>query len=724
MTTLTQTPDAACPDFPGPNGQAPLGLRLTLTPGTDGQALTHTFPAEQPHLETSCLLSLGTTLTGPGFVLLRALNEQGQESARLTIQPDARTVTISATDTASTPTQLTAPLPPTPSWTAIHAAITDSPSPTLRLSVNGITIASAALAAPPTPTRSVQIGVPLKHHDTAGTLDLDQIALSQSPLHEPLPLPPITNDHAGDPARWLVIYNTDLPDSITWADHYQNARHIPHCNLLGLPLPTTASMSPAEYEALRAAVVAYLDTNRLRDRILGILTGFGVPPIMQFQPSGLPLPTANLLATDDAHFSLATNPVYTAPNTDGIPPDSIDRPTLQTLTAGNPTNPPARLSASIDTLDLAQALAITAQALSVATTELHANTPDQIYIDPYPDPLGTDPLYQTRLITYAQSTDAGALRLPLTLADPPDTGQPANRFSQLTDDAFHLTLRADAPPIDLFNPPTASRACSLALHLAPPSPITSLREPAAANWLQAPIAAGYPAAIAPLQNASPDVRTQPSTFLEALRLGTTVAEALALASPFFRSTYLLLGDPLLTVPMPRSGYDRFGPFPTNSTLDTLAPNQPTQRLHADDDPFDPSTLPEPQGQYIIRQLDTQSRSDAALTTLHATSPPTSAPAWPDSPGWPVLRLGTDVLVPLILNTPLKPDTVVTLERDPEPPSGLLPAVAFTPDQTRLILTLPVPTQPTRFRWVLTEPGHMPNHTLWSMPVSPAIPIQA
>ncbi|MEM6391200.1 MAG: hypothetical protein AAF797_00200 [Planctomycetota bacterium] len=529
MTTLAQSPDAACPDFPGPADQPPQGLRVNLIAGTDGQALTHSCATAQTHLETACLIALGPDLAGPSVVLLRAFDAQGEESVRLTIQPQTRTASIAVTDSSSSNTLLTAPIPEAPAWTAIHTVIADSPTPQLTLSMNGLPVASTALPASPRATLTVQLGACLKHHDTAGTLDLDQVKLNQSTLDDPLPLPPLECDHAGDPARWLVIYNTSLPDSVSWAEHYRGARHIPHCNLVGLPLPTTPSMTPAEYESLRSTVVTYLETNRLRDRILSILTGFGVPPIMQFDVTGFPMPVANLLATDAQDFSLAANPAHTPQNADGTPSAILPRPTPETLTAGNPANPPARLCASIDAPDLTQAIAITTRATNIAATGLHANTSDTLYIDPYPDPLGTDPLYQSQLIRYAQSNDAAALRLPISLAQPPDEGQPANRFTQLTDDSIHLTLRADTPPADLFNTANASRVCSLALHLGPPALITSLRDPTATNWLHSPIAAGYAAALAPIENVSPDTRPHASTLIEALRLGYTLAEAFALA---------------------------------------------------------------------------------------------------------------------------------------------------------------------------------------------------
>ncbi|MEM6391201.1 MAG: hypothetical protein AAF797_00205 [Planctomycetota bacterium] len=177
--------------------------------------------------------------------------------------------------------------------------------------------------------------------------------------------------------------------------------------------------------------------------------------------------------------------------------------------------------------------------------------------------------------------------------------------------------------------------------------------------------------------------------------------------------------------MPLTGYDRFGPFNLPSTFDTLDPLTPTQRLDAGEDPFDTSTLPDPQGQYLVRRIDAQGRSDAGLTTLPAaTLPHSTTPAWPDAPGWPVLRLGTQVLIPLTLKTPLSPSALLALENDADPQQQPPTTVSPQPGQTRLMLALPVPPVATRFRWVLTEPGHSAAATPWSMPVSPAAPIQA
>lgn len=693
--------------------------------GTDGQALTHSFSTGDNHFEAVCLCAPQPNLAGPGFVLLRGFDTLGNESVRLTVMPDDQAVQLTVHPSHGNPVQLTALIPAVPRWVSIGFTVIDSPSPTAALKINGLTTSSLPLPEPPLATQTVQIGVCLKHHDTAGTLDLDQAILSQALLLNPIPLPPITTEHADDPARWLVIYNTDLVDSVSWADHYREARGVPHANLLGLPLPTTPSINDAQYQTLRASVIDYLDTNKLRDRILGLLTGFGVPALVQLPPSELPLPTANLLASDAEDFAPVDNPIHTPSGTAGNPASNLQRATAKALAAPSGSPNPLRLSASIDAPDLNQALAITTHAIQISEQGLSADIPDRIWIDPYPDPLGSDPAIQQQLLNYWQSIHGGALRLPITLAEPPDASQTAKRFDDLTDDTISLTLRSDSPLPTLFGASSASRACSLNLHLNPPAPITSFRDTPVNNWLQAPLSAGYAAAIAPVLNSSPAYRPDPVTLFDALRQGFCLAEAFAVSLPALRTGYLLLGDPLLSIPFPQSGYDRFGPFPESTTFQTLDPNGPLHRMHAAENPFDLSSSDTAEGRYLIRRVDRHGRSDAGLlTTMTAETSSTPAPAWPDTPGWPVLRLGPQVLLGLVLISAPSPQTQITLEQDPSP-EGVLPTpVVITPGQTRLLYPLPVPSEPTRFRWTLTEPGRAPISSAWSMPVSPDNPVHA
>ena len=135
---------------------------------------------------------------------------------------------------------------------------------------------------------------------------------------------------------------------------------------------------------------------------------------------------------------------------------------------------------------------------------------------------------------------------------------------------------------------------------------------------------------------------QLGVFFEAIRLGWTLAEAWLVCQPFLRSGMQLLGDPLLTLQLPRSGFDIYGP---SAGLEAIDLAQPALRLPETGMSVVLSgdllaTEDEP-ALYWVRRIDAQGRGDGASASVAvqlvdglAVEPP-ALPAWPDAAGWRV-----------------------------------------------------------------------------------------
>ncbi len=84
---------------------------------------------------------------------------------------------------------------------------------------------------------------------------------------------------ADTPDSWLVLYNTNNPDSATWAGWYAARWGIPPGNLFGLDVPGSEKVDVQTYVArIHAPIRNYLmGRPELNRRIMGIVVGFNVP---------------------------------------------------------------------------------------------------------------------------------------------------------------------------------------------------------------------------------------------------------------------------------------------------------------------------------------------------------------------------------------------------------------------------------------------------------------
>jgi len=101
-----------------------------------------------------------------------------------------------------------------------------------------------------------------------------------------------TTQTADRPDSWLVLYNLSDPDSITWAQWFQQERGIPAENMLGLVTSTSEGLpdGAAAETQIYGPVRQYLSANpQVGERVMGIIAGYRIPGHYRLR-NGLPVP--------------------------------------------------------------------------------------------------------------------------------------------------------------------------------------------------------------------------------------------------------------------------------------------------------------------------------------------------------------------------------------------------------------------------------------------------
>lgn len=696
--TLTQSKDAALGDRP--IGNSRVGMRAVLSPGDDGQSVEHllSVPTNRLHVRfTARRQNFGGTVA----VLSQGFNTQGQEQFQATID-NQNTLTIRATDSVI----LAAPLRPAAlaAWDCIEFGL-DATLGEASLWVNGVLTATATGLSPLFSVQKIRLGVPRKHHNAVGNIHLDEWMLGDGYLG-PVTVPP-QSEHADDPARWLVVYNTADADSQVWAEIYRQARAIPHANLLGLNLPIDETISSASYATLLDQIETYLDLNRLRPTVLGILLGYRVPGYVNNEALDQRHPIGALLHTADSSLNVGANPVSRV--------SPWARPTRGNL-AG------VRLTSRIDAPTFDQALALSLRAQAFDATLLTAA--DQLYVEPIP----RQPTRETvsdQLNDWFASLDRQRLRLHATLGPNP-ASETGTGLATLENDAFYWGWGNATPSADFFTGRRGPRAVCAQLR-QPDVEATTLRSTAPTHWIDRAIAAGYAAAIAASQSTSTSVLPQAPGFFKALYAGWTIAEAWIVSQPFVRSGMYLVGDPLMKIQFPQAGWDVFGPLTRSEDLN---PATPIAALPADTYQLKLKPIHTPRedtpGHYLVRHVDEHGRSESSFQPLSlgkvasqaAPAPP--APAWPTREHWPIAY--RDQIPTALLRLPCAPQqldlTRVELFNDQGDPPTAVPIDRHDPWISQ---RLPLAAVFTRYRWRLTAPGGVTGLTPWSAPIRHASP---
>jgi hypothetical protein len=203
-------------------------------------------------------------------------------------------------------------------------------------------------------TRKVQLGAIFKESAVVGDLYLDEWAMSTGYIGTVAM--PYTETHAGDPKRWVALYNTNTADSVTWAESYRVAHGLGFSNMLGIDATTNEMAGQMDWETIRDAVAAHIANDFPAGQIVGILIGYGMPGTANCGPTDLSI--ASLLADLAVDTQDIANPYYEA----GLV-DTADMPDRITLAAGT-----RYLVGEINAPTLGEAIAMTTKSQALSTT--------------------------------------------------------------------------------------------------------------------------------------------------------------------------------------------------------------------------------------------------------------------------------------------------------------------------------------------------------------------
>lgn len=346
------------------------------------------------------------------------------------------------------------------------------------------------------------------------------------------------------PDSWLVVYNADSPDSVTWAQWYCDQWGIPAQNALGLPLSTDAERVPQAcfYDGIRDAVRAYLAANPdVEARVMGILVGYRVPGNFYQDATHPALPGGggwsvsnhlqDLTATTwHQRFNIYHFVARLAPNE--------QRLTKTTLAPG------FYLTARIDAPTLADAQALTLRARAIRRAHWPLPADEHLYCDDVDVGAPGGDVW-----TALQDVVGDA-----AFNDPPDRF-PWFEYESETEPTPYCALLFSYyrltgwNAVDWGGTPLGTRILGYALNSYGATTVRSTTDHNGRFVPNALVGGLFAAAIGataePFLNHQPD----PSTLVWCLADGRTVAEAFFHANPYHNFMWELVGDPLLRVPL-------------------------------------------------------------------------------------------------------------------------------------------------------------------------------
>lgn len=686
--TLSQSPKAAFPD------RNPQGHGLSAELETDGAgqfiALTTDTPKAQLH---SRFMFAPVSSTRGAFTIAGAVDSTGHYLWSLRYDADARQLTLATPNGSSLQTSLLDGLP----WFSIEVGY-DTTTNAISLWINGQLVESLALSSGSNGIARCLIGVVQKEDTATGEVYFDEWIIADDYIGPAMVEP--SRPYADDPARWLVVYNTAISESIAWVESYRQARGIPLTNCVGLDLSLNESISTAEYESMLALIEQYLDQNGLRGQIMGILVGYRVPGYAVPSGTNLSHPIPSLLHHPQANLFSIPNPVAT---------ETLQaRPTHEDLGL-------IRLTARIDAPDLDLAKRFHQRAVELIDQPLESN--DWLYVDPTTLDFSL-PTWAQRIMDWYNGLERQKLRLSSSLSGDPNTQNQA-QFSSIEHDAFYWGWGPAHPPTGFFGPSAGPRIACVQLRSTGVN-ATTLRSPSPDHWIDAALDAGYAAAVGTSLSSSTDSLLYAQPFFEALRCGWTLAEAYLLASPRVQDGYYLVGDPLLKAETPKAGWDVFGPL---SRPNELVPDRPGYALAADEysAQLAGDALPDENqtGLYLVRQIDEHGRTEASFSPLNVMQKSGSASlapppiVWPDHEHWGLnLREGVGQAT-LILGLPRNRVSLVAVELLNDQDNNAT-AIAIDAVNTNLItVDFDLPTVVTRYRWKISFTDDLISYSPWS-----------
>ncbi|MEM6333751.1 MAG: LamG-like jellyroll fold domain-containing protein [Planctomycetota bacterium] len=697
--TLTQSATAAHPDAPTPPlGATPLGLSGALQQGSVGRVIDALLASAEPVLHARFVVRHDEFNFGAA-TLARLIDPAGRPVAWVSLSTalspnDPPTITLHTATADAAPVTLAANLP----WTSVELA-TNATSQTATLHIDGRLAATAPIPADDIARVELGIAAPTS---AVGSIALDDLVLTNQTVG-PLARDPQRND-AADPARWLVVYRQDQPDSAAFAAAYRNARHIPYANLLGLTAPDEETITPAQEADLRQQIADYLAHANLASTVVGVLLAPGVPGLVDLVGNGSILwPTASSIETDQTPISETPNPFATHP---------LARPT-----APLPSN--LLMVARIDgppelTLDL----------IDRATQRIAAPLTDQpaprAFIDPFGTPSQDGP-HTTATANWPATINAIRTHLPITATSDVDRALPT-----LADDALVFAFEPGPAAPSRFAE-SIHRTALINASTVPPT-TSSLRTNPTLNWAGAATAAGYSVAIAATAQYSASVAPSLDRFAAALLAGWTLAEAFFVSRPSLGTPFHFIGDPLTTVRFPPAATRVTGL--AGSTLDALAAPLVAELPASTTATPVPATLAQQDDRVVvaIQPLDADDQPSAAATTAQLIrhngmwQPAPALPAWPRAIDWPVRQTQGRPRPLAIWERPLRELGLsrVTLEsRTDQTVQTRAEFDATTTPHPLIELEADTPLAATQYRWRVVGPSGASTATPWSAAVGPA-----
>lgn len=661
-----------------------VGLRVSVDIGGGGAYFRYVL--DQPVEQVWVRFAWRRPTVGTGRVeLLNVLDANETKQASLAVSLDTGQLTLRV---AQQEVQVTPSLPE--AWHQLQLAV--NANGLRQLWVDGVLRASITDGPLDSDLAQFEFGCVQSTGDATGSVDLDEWVLSDEEIPAVLPGMPTRQD-ASDPARWLVLCNLAMPGSAEAAEAYRQARGIPRGHVFAGDWPTQERIPLTQYQALLADVEDYLDRNGLRPLIMGILVGPGMPLLVETDGLGASVPLASLLATTPTHGLPVANPALAT----GVP-DRLDPQAMQGT----------RITATLADLVGLDAQAWLQRAQSAETSTIKPTAGHRLLVS-LPQGSASDvQALRQRVEDWLDSDGIAQLRMPIQRMESSDLSE-----LEVTSDTVAWGWQGDEPPS--FS--TAGSRVLVGLIRPAETPVTSLQSPSVGGWLDSVVQAGYAAILLDTNMSSTSAVPLESTFFEATRQGWTLGEAFHLASPFLRSGFALLGDPLMTVPWPQAGFDVFAGL---DRLEDLDPSRPDLRL-----PVSETEIAGVESCAAVLRIGDHGVREASYPW--ACSASDLRPAWPREPGW-VPQLEQDSLrLAVIWSRPVEMARITSVQLEADRP-GPMPTVLATSSPTRqacdVMLQTAWPQEPTRYRWSVT--GQDGTHATgpWSQTILPLQPAQS
>jgi hypothetical protein len=333
------------------------------------------------------------------------------------------------------------------------------------------------------------------------------------------------------PQSWLVLFNPDNADSVTWVQWYRTQRSIPHRNLLPLSgLPASETLNSTEWSSVKDQVTTYIATNRLA--IAGIIIGYRVPGLVTLAST---VSLASLLAKPGASSLNESNPAYQV----GV-------------TGSRDWNATGRyLVGEINAFTLAEAQALTTSSKALSTVAAAGELIGTL--NPQVDRLGMSATGWTLLDNWIGTLAQQRLAIKRATWDATTHGH-AIELTSATTGAFSITGQRKALIVTVGTSSASSLWTSSTL-------------------MRSAVTAGYAYGMGQVTTAGnlPD----PAPMLAVLRRGGTWAEAVIASVPTLGSSWRCVGDPLGLMPTPRQAFGLY----CDETDNLLA-------VAPDDEPFE------------------------------------------------------------------------------------------------------------------------------------------